>query len=119
MTGEFTALVKDAGHVEASSRVQLSSADRHGQAAQGRWLPHHARLAETKQPHAPPYETTGRHLSDQTEFEGTDGLDSKKVPLILSDDGPPNGTGRQGNQDIVGERVSVSETVSMDGLKLP
>ena len=30
---------------------------------------------------------------DQTEFEGTDGLDGEKVPLILCHDGPPNGTG--------------------------
>jgi hypothetical protein len=44
-----------------------------------------------------------RHRSDQTELEGTDGLDGEKVPLILRDDGPPNGTGRQRNEDIVGE----------------
>ena len=39
-------------------------------------------------------ETIGRswQLLNQTEFEGTDGLDSEKVPLILRHDGPTNGT---------------------------
>lgn len=57
--------------------------------------PHHGGERRGQNQRRAAYETTGRsrqHL-DQTEFEVTDGLDGEEVPLILRDDGPPNGTG--------------------------
>lgn len=66
---------------------------------------HHCGESSDQKQRRAAYETTGqsRHRSDQTEFEGTDGLDGEKVPLILRHNGPPNSTGRERNEDIVGE----------------
>ena len=52
--------------------------------------PHHSGERRGQNQRRVAYETIGRSRQrlDQTEYEGTDGLDGDKVPLILRHDGP-------------------------------
>jgi hypothetical protein len=45
-------------------------------------------------------------LRNKAKFERAEGLDCKKISFVPGDDSSPNRTGRESDQNIIGERVS-------------